>query len=390
MKKPFYFGIGFIVCVIFMLLIYGVYLNRRSEDQITDRMAGNRLLLQGTPAKLMELYPHVELSLININSSEMTDVTALIDGRIVQELVSKNSHVEPGTPIITLSNETIALKIKQADSDILEAEALLARAKNNYGRYERLVARDAVPKERFEEAVAELKSAEAKLLNATAQREQLLVEDSRKTITSPVSGEILKFYRQPGAYVTAGTPVALIGNFGKLYFTASIEDEMSKRFSAGQVLKVTFNPAEDFEKAYGSKNTGANQGSHEIFSATVLDISPSTDEPAKTRQVSFEVDNSTGLLEPGFYSAVSLALEFPQKCLAVPIESMIDDKNRSLFVVENGILKRREVVTGATDGKYIEIVSGLKPGEIVITSETSGLTDGMQVDVNVDEGSKQH
>ena len=390
MKKPFYFGIGFIVCIIFMLLAYGVYLNRRSENQITDRMAGNRLLLQGTKAKVAEIYPVIELSLININSSEITDVVALIDGRITQEFVQKNSQVQAGDPIINLSNETIALKIKQADSDILEAEALLARARNNYGRYERLVARDAVPKERFEEAVAELKSAEAKLMNATAQREQLLIEDSRKVVTSPVSGEVLKFYRQLGSYVSAGTPVALVGNFQKLYFNAPIEDKMSNKISVGQILKVTFNHGEDFVRVYGSKNKTGNMGTDEIFSATVSDISPPPGEPATTRQVSFEVDNSTELLEPGFYQKVSVVLNSPQSCLVVPLESMIDDQNSSVFVFEEGVLKRRKIVAGANDGSYIEIVSGLNPGDIVITSETSGLSEGMAVDVNLDEGSATH
>ncbi len=200
MKKPFYFGIGFIVCIIFMLLAYGVYLNRRSENQITDRMAGNRLLLQGTKAKVAEIYPVIELSLININSSEITDVVALIDGRITQEFVQKNSQVQAGDPIINLSNETIALKIKQADSDILEAEALLARARNNYGRYERLVARDAVPKERFEEAVAELKSAEAKLMNATARgfAEGRYISGKRGSFEILPSARLIRFRRHSG------------------------------------------------------------------------------------------------------------------------------------------------------------------------------------------------
>ena len=69
---------------------------------------------------------------------------------------------------------------------------------------------------------------------------------------------------------------------------------------------------------------------------------------------------------------------------------MIDDQNSSVFVFEEGVLKRRKIVAGANDGSYIEIVSGLNPGDIVITSETSGLSEGMAVDVNLDEGSATH
>jgi hypothetical protein len=50
-----------------------------------------------------------------------------------------------------------------------------------------------------------------------------------------------------------------------------------------------------------------------------------------------------------------------------------------------GTLERRSVVTGASDGTYIEIIQGLSEGDVVITSDTDGIKDGVAVDVAIEE-----
>lgn len=72
--------------------------------------------------------------------------------------------------------------------------------------------------------------------------------------------------------------------------------------------------------------------------------------------------------------------------LAVPM-SALSDQNGDVVYVWNadGLLERREVKTGVDDTEYIEILSGLQPGDIVITSGAEGLEDGMKADVEVKE-----
>ena len=121
MKSYFAIGVALIAILIAALLGYGVYLNQRGEHQIAERMENMRVPLTGITAGYRELYPMVEMDLVNLYSDEMTDVVALESGRITEAFVEKNSHVLPGQPILRLVNEDIPLKIRQADSDILEA-----------------------------------------------------------------------------------------------------------------------------------------------------------------------------------------------------------------------------------------------------------------------------
>lgn len=386
MKKPFYLGVAIIVLLVLGLLVYGVYLNQHSEDIIEMRLNNTKLPLKGAEVKTRDLYPLAEMNLINLSSNSMIDVTSVSEGQIVKEFVQRNDKVQEGTPIIELYNDTVELKLKQADIDILEAEAILLQAKTSYARYAELIEQDAISRERFDEAEMKVKLAEAGLENRKMQKQLLMVQKSRQTITSPIKGKVLRIYKPQGSYVAQGTPVMLIGNFEKLYFKQVLEDSVVKNIATNNSMYLQFSKEENFSKAYGSGLEGSNQGVEEKFKLSIAEISPALTEDAQQREVTFEIDNSSGMLEPGFYDFVSVKSDLPYKCLTVPISAMIDDKWHSLFIVENGLLKQRRVVTGISDGKYVEILSGLSEGEIVITSGTDGLQEDIQIEVTVEEG----
>lgn len=147
-------GVAVVVFLNICLLSYGVYLNHASENIIAERMSDRRLPLAGSEVKFRNMNSTVKMTLINFYSNEMTDVVAMIDGQVIKEFVEQNSRVEKGSPIVELVNETISLKIKQANSDISEAEAVLTRAKNTYARYQQLIDQEAISLEKFDEAKA--------------------------------------------------------------------------------------------------------------------------------------------------------------------------------------------------------------------------------------------
>ena len=385
MKKPFYAGIAIIIILVGGLLIYGVYLNQHSEKIIDERLESMKLQLKGMEVKKRDLFPSVRLNLINLFSNEMVDVVSVSEGQIVKEFVQRDDRVQAGAPILELHNDTVELKLKQADADILEAESILMQAKNSYARYAELIEQNAISREKFEEAEMKVKTSQARLENQKMQKELLIVQQSRQTITSPIRGKILRIYKPQGSYVTQGTPVMLIGNFDKLYFKQVIDDASAKIIAANNSLFLQFSNEESFSKVYGAGFESGNQGAKEKFKLKIAEISPELTENAEQREVTFEIDNSSGMLEPGFYDYVSFQSNLSYKCLTVPISAMIDDKWHSLFIVEDGVLKKRKVTPGMNDGKFVEILSGLNEGEIVITSGTNGLQENIQIEVTLEE-----
>lgn len=386
MKIYFYLGVGIIITLIVTLFGYSVYLNNRGENQIAERMSNHHLPLTGVKVQERNLMPVVELDLVNLYSKDMTDVVALENGRVIQLFVEKNSHVDRGNPIIQLLDEDIPLKIRQADSDIFEAEAQLVKARNAYNRYSQLLESHAISLEKFDEAEAAYKAAQARLANFEAQREQLLVRQSREIINSPIDGEVLSLYHTVGAYVKAGTPVALVGDFSHLNFTSTLKDTYTKRLYVGREFDLTLREGEGLNKSYGANLSSGNLGEDQVFRAKVEKITPDLNEPASIRQVVWSIDNRVGLLEPGAYSKLCLHSNLPHKCLSIPVGAFTDENKTQVAVMEeDGRLAVRNVESGVTDGKYVEVKSGLQAGDIVITSDTEGIEEGTQIDIVLED-----
>ena len=393
MKSYFYLGIGIIITLIVSLLGYGVYMNQRGESEIARRMENLRLPLTGTEVREREIKPMAELELVNLYSDDMTDVIARENGRVTRVFVENHNNVTAGQPIMQLVDEDIALKLKQADSDIMAAKAQLLRARNSYNRYKQLLESNAVSAEKYDEVEADYQAAQSRLSNVETQKEQLLVRQSRQIVSSSIAGEVLRLYQSEGAYVTAGTPVALVGDFSKLYFAAPVVNEQAQRMEIGRPIDLTIAGSaanvlggEALPKPYGANYSVGNMGDAQVFTAQVIKITPELDEPAAVRQVVWQVDNRVGLLEPGSYRKIRLQSNLPRRCLTVPAAAFVDEYHGRVAVLEaDGCLGFRQVETGITDGTYTEILSGLQAGDIVITADTEGLAAGTEVEIILEE-----
>lgn len=384
MKKNFYIGVGLIVLLILSLLAYGVYLNQRSESNIAKRMAENRLPLRGAKVQMRNIFPKFKLEILNLYSNNMVDITALLDGKVNSFFVGQNNFVQEGQPVVELVNDEVPLQMKQAESDIIQARANLTRAENTFKRYSELLTMDAISKQKFDEAQADFESSQAILESAIAKRDQLIIRQDRQIVTASISGEILRIYKPVGSYVTAGTPIALIGNFDTLYFDTNLFSDVNEKIDIGQIVEVHFADDENFNKAYGAHYAAGNLGDKQIFTAKLIEISPPFSQPAALRKLTWQIDNSVGLLEPGFYDGAHINFTSPRHCLTIPEDITVDDRDNYVFIAEDGILKLRKIVTGFSDGDFIQVISGLNEGDIVITSSNSGLSEGLSVDVTVD------
>ena len=384
MKKYYALGLVLVLVCAVGLIAYGMYLNRTGETRITERMENRAIPLQGSKVKFRSIQPTFVLETINFYSDEMADAVALIDGRLTEVFVNKNSWVSKGQNLFTLQNEEIPLKIQQAESGIAKAEAQLANAKSTFARYTRLMERDATSKEKYEEAQMQFLAAEAGLKEAVTVRDQLLVQEARQQITAPIDGEILILYKQIGAYVTAGTPVALIGNFQRLYFSMPIEDKLAQHIFLNEQFELNFRNSGSLRKAYDTEFAAGNKGDAQNFAVTIREITPSLNEPAAMRKIVWEVDNRVGILEPQTYGGVTLRVVKPRRALTIPLAALANQERSEVFVVTpENLLERRAVKVGADDGTYIEITAGLRDGETVVTSATTGLESGVKVEVDL-------
>ena len=385
MKKYFFIGLVTIFILAIALVGYGTWLNVSDENQIARRMDERALTLTGAKAKIRSLHPTIELDAVRLYSENMADAVALIDGRIIEWYVKKNSAVQKGDTLLRLENDQVLLQIQQATANVRRAEAALAQAFNSYRRQELLLKDNATSKEKYDAAKAQYEAAEETLVEAEAQREMYYVQEARQRVTSPVDGKVLLIYQREGSYVQGGVPLALIGDFDRLLFSTTMNNKHAQYLFVGERVTLKI-PAQAMKKAFDTEYAPGNKGNEETIVAVVREITPPISEPAGIRRVICEIDNRAGVLEPLTYNKVSVQAERSAECLSVPISAMTDSSRTEVFMVRpDGTIERREVETGTNDGTYIEIRSGLSEGDVVVVENFDGLENDMRVQVTIED-----
>lgn len=382
MKKYFLTGLAVVFMLAIGLISYGAYLNYHDENQITERLAQQVLPLAGEKASIRDIRPRLEIAPVHLSSGQMADAVALVKGQVIEVKVKKNDRVSMGDVLFVLHMPELSARIKQADSNVFKAETELLRTRNTYNRYAKLREEDAVSAEKYDETESAYHAAQAGLEAAIAQRDELLVQQKEQQVLSPIDGEVIKLYHPTGTYISSGTPLALIGNFEQLHFYTSVDETEAGYLTVGQEAAISFS-YEDFEKVYGTEYSVDNRGKEENIIAKVIEISPDLSEPAAIRKVLWQIDNRAGLLEPktyGSHGSVSLTFLESRRSLTVPMSAVLGSSESAVFVFrDDGTLERRRVRTGLNDGTYVEILSGLKEGETVVTSVPQGLNENMKV-----------
>ena len=122
-----------------------------------------------------------------------------------------------------------------------------------------------------------------------------------------------------------------------------------------------------------------------LISVYVEKIMPDLSQAAAMRKVFFKVDNHLGTLEQQIYNDVELVATTAYKALTVPLSTVVDNRQYVFVQTPEKTIERRKVSIGAEDGKYMEILSGLQEGELVIISTTSSLEEGINVPVTLSE-----
>jgi len=386
MRKHFY--IAMVIMLIFAvgLVAYGAWLNKTGEKTMSSRIESRALRLHGAKAQFREIKPLLTFPTVNLYSDKMTDVVTRVEGVIQASYVERQQQVTVGEALMEIRNEDIPLKILEADSGIARAEAELKRAQNSYERYKRLIEKRATSLEKLEEAEAQYFAAEAAIKQLEAQKAQYQIMNERQTIPAPISGQVLMIYKQPGTFVSAGTPILMIGDFSTLRFKTSMPDEYIRALLPLEAVKEVDFPMSDFPKVYGTEYGAGNEGKSQVFSAKIVSVTPDLNVKAEMRTILFEIDNSSGILEPQTYSTMDLKSMNPRRALTVPVAAMINQDNSEVFIVNaNQKLEKRKVKTGSNDGTFIEVLSGLNEGEIVIVSSANGLIEGMAAEVEFNE-----
>jgi HlyD family secretion protein len=212
----------------------------------------------------------------------------------------------------------------------------------------------------LELAKGQLASAKGKYLGAEAQL-------SYTNIRTPISGIVTDRPLFPGETAAVGTPVVTVMDTSTLIAKLHIAQAQAQQLSVGSSASVSV------------------PGVDEPLEAKVSLISPALDPGSTTVEVWVRVVNSTGKLKAGTTAHVTLKGRTAQNALLIPTEAVqrsAEGAGKMVMVVaSDGIAAKRNVTVGIQTSESTQILSGLKPEDMVITTGGYGLDEDTKVKV---------
>ncbi len=277
----------------------------------------------------------------------VSKVGAPIPGRVMKLHVEAGARVKVGDPLVTIASP----EASGFHMDLARARIELTAAKDNYERQSQMVAKG-VGRE-YEKVIAQHHMEEVQAQLRHAQKAvSLLGKSSGGTVivTAQIEGTVLRRYATPGAQVTPNDePLVEIGNPKDLWVVAEVFQDDLQFIRAGSRVTLEF----------ASLKQGV-PGHVEALGVLV-------DTGLRRAPVYVKIDDENVNLTPGMFARANIQAPAEEGVTVPKGAVLIKDGSSTVVYVDQGdsVFIRRDVLLGYTFGEYVQILSGLKPGERV-------------------------
>ena len=366
------------VVILFALLIGFNTFKGIMIGKFMKSMANPPQTVSTMTAEYQDWQPHVE-AVGNVRAVHGSDLAFDVAGLVASVDVKSGADVKKGQVLIKLVDD-------QDRATLASLQAAAQLAKLTADRSKQQLAVQAISKAQYDTDMANLKSAQA---NAAAQ--QALVE--KKTLRAPFAGRVGIITANAGQYISAGTAVVTLQQLDPVYVDFTVPQSSLATLRTGGNVDVT---ADAFKgKAFAGK-----------ISAT----DPKVDLATRNVGVEATVANPDKLLVPGMFARVAADSGASQRYLTLPQTAIsYAPYGDTVFVVHQGqppasgddgksakasakaakdknapdhYVQQVVVTVGPTRGDQVAVLTGIKQGDVVVTSGQLKLRNDTPVNIN--------
>jgi membrane fusion protein, multidrug efflux system len=288
-------------------------------------------------------------------------VSADLPGTVSRINFESGQSVHAGDVLVELDTREERAQLAAAESD-------RDLAKINYARDQQLVNEGVVARMQSDNSSAQQKSTEAKVgeIKATIQR---------KTIRAPFSGVLGIRQINLGQYLAAGAAIVSLQALDPIYVNFGVPQQQAPLVKTGRILELTSDDVPGVE-----------------FKGRVTAIDSVVNEATRNLQVQATLPNPGGKLRPGMFVQVQLGLGSSQNVIPLPasainyapygdsvyvVTDMKDPKGKTYRGVRQQFVKLQ-----GSRGDQVGVISGVNPGDEVVSSGVFKLRNGAAVQVN--------
>ena len=312
----------------------------------------------------------------------VAEVRARVTGIVQEQLYEEGTDVSAGQPLFRIDPRELRASYAQTQAALNRARATAANARAVVERYRPLVDENAISGQEYDAALAASREAEANVAQIRAQLESASLQLGYTTVRAPIAGRAGRAQVTEGALVSQaeGTLMTRIEQISPVY--------VSFAQAASEVLKL--------RRAIAAGDIDLDENDRVEVRLTFTDgteypipgyidfLAFSVDEQTGTVELRAEFPNPQRLLLPGEFVRAQIYAGEVQNGLTVPQRAVtLTEEGGTVFVVEReGMAAIRPIELGAmVDGSWI-VESGLRPGDVVITSNLQKIRPGVPVKVS--------
>lgn len=318
------------------------------------------------------------------------EVRARVEGFIQSMDFKEGNPVTKGQLLYTIDPRPFEAALAQAKGQRAEADAQLARARQDVVRYEPLVAKNAIPRQDYETAVVVQRAAEAAVEAAKAAADRAEIDLAYTRVVAPESGLVGKTEVYPGTLVGRGQSTLLthISQIGTIHarFTIPERDYLYYAKRDQQRTGGTSSAAKlPFELVLADGSVHPEKG-------TLVFVDRNVDSETGTILLEAAFPNPGGIVRPGQFARVRAAVDLKSGAILVPQRAVSELQGVYSVAVVGGddTVEIRMVKPGERIGTLWVIDSGLKAGEKVVVEGLQKVRPGVKVTpemVKIEEGS---
>ncbi len=288
-------------------------------------------------------------------------VSADLPGTVDQIKFDSGRFVKQGDVLVELDT-------RQEHAQLAAMEAQRDLAKINHARMQQLVNEGVISRQDYDKAMAEQRQTEANVdeIRATIQR---------KTIRAPFSGVLGIRQVNLGQYLAAGGPIVPLQSLDPIYVNFNVPQQVLAQVRVGEKVKIT-----------------ANDLAGAAFIGRVNALDSVVDTGTRNVQVQATVSNPGAKLHPGMFVNVEIGVGGNQSVIPVPATAVnYAPFGDSVYVLSDmkgpdgktyrGV-RQQFVKMGGERGDQVGIISGINPGDEIVSSATFKLRNGAAVAVN--------
>jgi membrane fusion protein, heavy metal efflux system len=301
---------------------------------------------------------------IDFNENLLVQVSSQYQGRILKAFFNIGDEVKAGDVLFTIDSQDLL----QAESTLLASAGVLELQKRVLARALNLIKAGGSAQKDVDQATSDQQTAEGNFKAAKdavrifgksdAEIEQIVGDrkvDSTLVVPSPITGRVVVRNAAPGFLTQPGASPApyTVADLSTMWMLANVIETDAPAYKLGQQVQVTV-------PAYPGK----------VFTGRVTALGAMIDPNTHRQQVRSEIDDPEHLLRSGMFASFVIHVGNPVSSLAVPAEGVVREGDGTMSVWATGDSRhfvKRTVTTGLQQDGWTQILTGLKPGETVVT-----------------------